>query len=87
MQKKKKKSLREKKKVKGDGQVMTMGRFPAVSPREGTQNPGRGHFSYRFRDTWCKWQCRKGRESQGEGRQSLNPLLMKMLNRVTLKYC
>lgn len=82
----KKKSLRKKKKVKGDGQVMTTGRFPAVSPREGTQSPGRGRFSYRLRDTWCKWQCRKGLESQGEGRQSLNPLLVKTLNRVTLKY-
>lgn len=56
-----------------------------MSRREGTQSAGRGLFSYRHRTPGVSGSA-EGLESQGEGRQCLNPFLMKTLNRDTLKY-
>lgn len=65
MQKKKKKSLQKKKKGEGRWKSDDNGGGSQLARREGTQSAGRGLFSYRLRDTWCKWQCRRSWEPRG----------------------
>lgn len=63
MQKKKKKKLTEEK--KGEGRWKSDGNRGGSQLCPEGKGPSRGLFSYRLRDTWCKWQCRRSREPRG----------------------
>ena len=85
MQKKKKKAYIRKKKVKGDGKVMTTGEVPNWPEGKGPRAQV-GVSLVTGSGTLGVSGSAEGLESQGEGRQHLNPFLMKTLNCDTLKY-